>query len=81
MNPDLISTISKEVYRRFPEVSGVRPKVQRQPTTQAKSVTGPSNYLLTFHLQANPANHQPLPRWVRVVVNEQGKILKVTTSR
>ncbi len=74
MDPKIVNSVSSQIYRRFPEVNGVRPKVQQQ------SQTG-STYLLIFKGSARTADGKTLPRIVRATVDEQGKILKVSTSR
>ena len=81
MNQKLISAVSKEIYHRFPEFAGTQPKVQIQHAINSRPSDNGSTYLLTFNSQASIAGKKSLPRWVRVVVNEQGKILKVSTSR
>jgi hypothetical protein len=80
MDASLIKTISQDVYRRFPEFAGIQPKVRVQPT-QSKGSGSPQTYLLTYNSRVSLPDHKTLPRWVRVVSNEQGRILKVTTSR
>jgi hypothetical protein len=67
-----ISSICEQVYRRFPEVSGIQPRVQDQAGDQL---------LLIFHGSARAADGKSIPRTVRVVVNPAGKIIKMTTSR
>jgi len=80
MDASLIKTISQDVYRRFPEFAGIQPKVRVQ-TTQSKASGSPQTFLLTYNNRVSLPDHNTLPRWVRVVANEQGRILKVTTSR
>ena len=79
MNNSAIQMFSKEVYPRFPDFSGVKPKVQAQKSPAGAFVE--KTYLLTFHLNARLSAEKVLPRWVRVVVDESGKILKISTSR
>jgi hypothetical protein len=79
MKSSALSTVRKEVYRRFPEFSGVRPKVQTQRSSSAKN--GDKTYLLTFKTKADLPGNKSMPRWVRIVANENGKILKISTSR
>ena len=82
MDTKTLKSIVEQIHRRFPDVSGAQPKVTRQSgASQAKS--GPT-YLLTFHSTnrtSASAQSKTISRWVRVVVTEQGKIMKVTTSR
>jgi len=84
MDPNVLKAIVAQVYRRFPEFSGCQPKVRLQDAPQPKSIVIKPTYLLTFHSTAraqSATGSKTLPRWVRVVVSEKGKILKVTTSR
>lgn len=81
MNPDFVHKISQEIYRRFPEVKGSHPKVLRQNTAQAKSIPATNTYLITFQGKVSMADQHSMPRWVRVVADDEGKILKITTSR
>jgi hypothetical protein len=81
MEPKIINSIAKQVARQFPEMAGVQPKVTPQTAAadsqrQPKSRPAEPTYLLTFQCQVGP-----IPRLVRVVVSESGKILKITTSR
>ncbi len=84
MDPTVLKTVVAQIYRRFPEISGCQPKVRLQEALQPKSIAVNPTYLLTFHSTAraqSATGSKTLPRWVRVVVSEKGKILKVTTSR
>lgn len=84
MEAKTLQTVIAQVHRRFPDFAGVQPKVQLQSAgglPQAKS--GPT-YLLSFHSTrrtAGGAQSKAISRWVRVVVNDAGKIIKITTSR
>jgi hypothetical protein len=71
LNRQVVHEVSQEIFRRFPEFRGVRPQVRDQ---------GNGAYLLTFHTKASLPGNKALPQWVRAVVNDQGKILKVSTS-
>jgi hypothetical protein len=77
MDSKTVNSICSQIYRRFPEVNGVHPKVQPQSTSGQVG----STYLLIFKGTATTADGKTLPRIVRATVDEQGKILKVTTSR
>ncbi len=78
MNNSAIQRVSKEVYRRFSDFSGVKPKVQAQKSPAGAFAD--KTYLLTFHQNARLGDGKVLPRWVRVVADESGKILKISTS-
>jgi hypothetical protein len=81
MEPEIIKAISQQIYRRFPEVAGSRPKVRQQISPQAKSLPAVATFLLTFQGKAETTDGKEIPRLVRVIATSQGKILKVTTSR
>ena len=72
MNQQVLSNVCKQVYRKFPEISGSRPKVQPRPE---------GNLQLVFSAMAKAADGRLIPRTVRVVINPEGKILRMTTSR
>lgn len=74
MNRDLVNDITRQIQRKFPEFSGVRPKVQKQNATAG-------TYVLTFSTRVEVTGGKKLSRSVRVVANGQGKILKISTSR
>jgi len=77
MESKTLSVVCSQIYRRFPEMNGIRPKVQTQDLPDQKG----QNYLLVFRTTALTANGKSLPRIVRATVDEKGKIIKVTTSR
>lgn len=71
MESGAVDRVSQSVYRQFPELHGVRPSVRASGT----------QYLLIFSGKVKTADGKTLPRIVRVTANEQGNILKLTTSR
>ncbi len=84
MDPNLLKQVVAEVYDRYPEFAGCRPKVRLQTTSQGKPAADPPNYLLTFKGSAaakSTAGNKSMSRYLRVVVDYQGNIKKVTTSR
>jgi hypothetical protein len=76
MEPRLVKSISSRVYRQFPEVKGVKPKVRLQSGSGDTS-----KYLLTFQGEVLTSTGKAMPRLVRVVASGGGDILKITTSR
>lgn len=74
MEAKYVKSISTQVYRKFPEMKGVKPKVRAQ-------TAGGSKYLLTFQTIVVLAMGKSMTRWVRVVASDQGEILKITTSK
>jgi hypothetical protein len=83
MEPKKIESIKTDIYRRFPEVAGIKPKVRKQPVSNSNNPIPPDqrNYLLTFNTKVKGPNGQVIPRWVRVVATPKGKIVKITTSK
>jgi hypothetical protein len=67
-----LASICEQVYRRFPEVAGIQPRVQDQAGEKL---------LLIFHARAKTADGLSISRTVRVVVSPDGNIVKMTTSR
>ncbi|OGO27395.1 MAG: hypothetical protein A2Z16_04305 [Chloroflexi bacterium RBG_16_54_18] len=81
MDQDKIKAINKEVYRRFPEVKGKKPKVQVLKLSNKRGPDQAKTYLLVYGSQVSTSNQQVLPRIVRVVATEEGVIVKITTSK
>jgi hypothetical protein len=79
MNTKTIQSINKQMYKRFPELLGSQPKIQAQK--RLNDQPDPATYVLTYHTQVIAANGKTIQRAVRVVTSQEGKILKVTTSR
>jgi hypothetical protein len=80
MDDKHLDSICRQIYKRFPEVSGSRPKVQAQKSSSS-SADASTQYLLIFQGSRSTADGKSINRIVRVVASEQGRILKVTTSR
>ncbi len=72
MDKKTLSSICSQVYSRFPEVKGCQPKVQSH---------GETGQILIFKGQSTSADGHSISRVVRVVVDKNGKISKMTTSR
>lgn len=86
LDPKIINNVSEKVYKRFPEISGTKPSIKKQGVAKKNprneySLSGSSSFLLTYRGTVEVANGRKMERWIRVVVNEHGNILKMTTSR
>jgi hypothetical protein len=79
MESRVLSSICKQVYQKYPAVSGAEPKVaeQKAPT----GVKAEASYLITFKGSATGADGRKIACVVRVVANENGKILKISSSK
>ncbi len=83
MDPKTLSRVVAQIYSRYPEFDGCKPRVRKQPTVEA-APTAETMYLLTFQKtgQVKSGNGAiSMTRILRVVVSSQGKIKKVSTSR
>lgn len=81
MKSQYIESVSQTVYRQFPEMRGARPTVQAQSAPGAKSAGEAPRHLLTFKGQVDGAGGRKMLRVVRVVADDYGKILKISTSK
>jgi predicted lipoprotein len=79
MNDKQLESISSKVRRQFPEVSGSKPQVRRQSSQKSKS--SPATYLITYRGKSKAADGKSITRIVRVTANDDGKIIKISTSR
>ncbi len=77
MDPRVVEKVCAQIYNKFPEVAGSRPKIQAQSSEAA----GTAHYLLIFHGSGTTADGKKIARTVRVVCTERGKVIKITTSR
>ena len=80
MDQKLVNTISKQVYRRFPDVNEKKPKVRKQ-TAIGKSPNSKTTYLLTYHGKVKAQGGKIINCYVRVVADANGKIIKMSSSR
>lgn len=81
MDPEIIEEICEKIYRKFPEVKGVKPKVRKQPVPKNMPKPKEPVYLITFNTKAHGPGGKAIPGWVHVTVSPNGKIKKTTTSK
>ncbi|MBI3160257.1 MAG: hypothetical protein HYZ26_11730 [Chloroflexi bacterium] len=81
MDNKTIDRISKSVERSFPGIQWSQPRVHANQTPHAKSAKHLPTYLLIFSGTAHEAGGRRIPRQVRVVANDKGQILRMSTSR
>ncbi len=77
MNRDTVGKITRTVVSQFPELEGVRPAIRRQ----APPGDSPDLFLLTYKGAARLPNGKSLPRVVRVVADDEGHVIRISTSR
>jgi hypothetical protein len=80
IDPKLVHSISTQVYKQFPEVTGVRPNIRLQPVPKNAARIDSRAYLLTYHTRVSGSGGLNFPHWVRVLSDSQGRILKISTS-
>lgn len=81
MDAAILQRINREVYRRYPEFEGKKPRLQRQTASRKNNDGSIATYLLVYQTRVKTADEKWMPRYVRVTVTEEGKILKMATSR
>ncbi len=75
MKAKYIDKISDEVYRKHPDLKGVKPNVT--PREGVKS----SDTLLVYQKKVSGPGGKSINRIVRAVADETGKIKKISTSK
>jgi hypothetical protein len=83
MDPKTLARVVAQIHSRYPEFEGCKPRLRKQPVV-ATNLDSEPVYLLTFQKSGQVKSGSgtlALPRILRVIVNSQGKIQKVSTSR
>ena len=75
MKAKLIDRISQEVYKKHPDLKGVKPKIT--PREGAES----SDTLLVYQKKVAGPGGKSISRIVRAVADQDGKIKKISTSK
>ncbi len=72
-----LDDIRRKVVKKFPEMEGVKPSVKAQSQPNGSG----DQYLLTFKGKAELPGGRRMNRIVRVVADERGCIIKMSTSK
>ena len=75
MKAKLIDHISEEVYRKHPDLKGVKPKVAPREGGSADDT------LLVYQKKVSGPGGKSINRVVRAVADKNGKIKKISTSK
>jgi hypothetical protein len=75
MKAKLIDKVSQEVYRKHPDLKGVKPKVTSREGDKS------SDTLLVYQKKISGPGGKKINRIVRAVVDEKGKVKKLSTSK
>ena len=87
LSAEQIDGIARQIYRQFPEVKDTRPVVQNQPLAKLPKAPGSgltaeaNRFLLTFKGKGQGPGGQAIVRIIRVVADERGKVIKISTSK
>ncbi len=71
MGESIKDRVNKKVYRQFPELEGKSPSISSRPDGEL---------LYTYKGSVELPNGKTMSRVVRVVISENGRILKLTSS-
>lgn len=77
MDAKKIRAIVQMIYQRYPSLRGISPQV-REIFVPA---IGQKRFTITFRNTSITENNKRIPKWIRATVNEQGKILKISSSK
>lgn len=80
MDQKIVQKISRTIYSRFPELNGSRPTIKPN-RSQPKNANSKGTFFLTFQKSVLRPDGVKIPRSVRVLANEKGKIIRVSTSK
>ena len=72
MDPELLESINQKIYSQFPYINNTQPEI---------SLIDADNTLLIYKGEVKTENAFTLPITIRVVVNQSGEIIKITSSR
>ncbi len=75
MKAKLIDKISEEVYRKHPDIKGVKPKITPREGDTSEDT------LLVYKKKVSGPGGKKINRIVRAVADGKGKIKKISTSK
>ena len=75
MKAKTIDKVSAEVYRKHPDIEGVKPKITPREGSSS------SDTLLVYQKKVSGPGGKSINRIVRAVVSEEGEIKKISTSK
>ena len=71
MDSAQIMSVNRQIYSQYPEFSGIKPSIQQQG----------DNFVLTYKTKITLNTGKSLNRNLRLVVDQAGNMLKISTSR
>lgn len=76
MEQKSINKVNKAVYRQYPALENVKPRISKQ-----KSTNNQFNYLLVYKSNMELNSGKLIPLIVRVVSTDNGNIIKISSSK
>lgn len=77
MDNKILSQVIKQVYQKYPDLRGITPQVRELESNG----TNERKYSVVFKTSAISSNQKTITKYVRATVNDQGKILRISSSR
>jgi len=77
MDKEAIEKVNQKVSRQFPEMRSVHPNVR----SETRSSDSKPRFSLTYKGKVDLPNGRMISRIVRVVADENGKVLRMSTSK
>ncbi len=71
LQAEAIERVSKQVVRDYPEMRGARPSISGQGT----------NFVLTYRGKVRTSSGAEMSRIVRATADEDGRVIKISTSK
>jgi len=72
MSNELTQKVNQEIYKKFPNMAGVNPKITWQPGDKI---------LFIYKSSGELPGGKTLSQVIRVVVNSNGEVCQITSSR
>ncbi len=83
MDKKIIEKVTRTVNRKYPETMNIKPVVRKQ--SLSKNVSSgklvPKTYLLTYHVKIKTTTQKTINKYIRAVADENGKIIKISSSK
>jgi hypothetical protein len=77
MEKATLDKVSRHVAKKFPEMVGVRPAIRRQGNSSSEDPC----FVLTYRGKAELPGGRKMSRIVRVVADERGRVIRMSTSK
>jgi len=72
MSNELTEKVNREIYKKFPIMAGINPKIIRQPGDKI---------LLIYKASGELPGGKTLSQVIRVLVDNNGEVCQITSSR